>query len=370
MGSSAPAGNTTTTTTNTPWSAEQPALESIYSQAQNLDTSAVPQYYSGDTYAPMTSQQTGAANNLINYGSGEGDTGLNAANSYESSALSPGYTAQASNAFTGANNVLNNEMSSSYLNPANSPTYNTAISNALAQAMPGAQASFTNGNRSDSGLASAASASAATNAAAGLAQQQYQANQGIQNSAAGQASNNLINQQGNQTRTALTAPMVDQAQSQDLSTALNTAGMAQTNQQNQLNANVAGYNYGQMLPWNQLGLEENAVVGTPQYSSSTTTQPYFSNATANVLGAASGGVGLLSGLGSLFGFSDRRLKTDIHKVGESDSGFPLYTFRYKWDGPMTRHIGLMAQDIEKERPGAVIHTPVGMAVDYIKALTP
>lgn len=83
MGSSAPAGNTTTTTTNTPWSAEQPALESIYSQAQNLDTSAVPQYYSGDTYAPMTSQQTGAANNLINYGSGEGDTGLNAANSYE-----------------------------------------------------------------------------------------------------------------------------------------------------------------------------------------------------------------------------------------------------------------------------------------------
>jgi len=367
MGSS-PSGNTTTTTSNTPWSAEQPALESIYSQAQNLDTSAVPQYYSGDTYAPMTSQQTGAANNLINYGSGEGDTGLNAANSYESSALSPGYTAQASNAFTGANNVLNNEMSSSYLNPANSPTYNTAISNALAQAMPGAQASFTNGNRSDSGLASAASASAATNAAAGLAQQQYQANQGIQNSAAGQASNNLINQQGNQTRTALAAPMVDQAQSQDLSTALNTAGMAQTNQQNQLNANVAGYNYGQMLPWNQLGLEENAVVGTPQYSSSTTTQPYFSNTLSNVTSAATG-LGSLGMLGYL-ALSDRRLKTDIHKVGESDSGFPLYTFRYKWDGPMTRHIGLMAQDIEKERPGAVIHTPVGMAVDYIKALTP
>lgn len=72
------------------------------------------------------------------------------------------------------------------------------------------------------------------------------------------------------------------------------------------------------------------------------------------LGGALGGAAILA--------SDRRLKTDIKRVGELDSGLPVYTFRYKSGGPV--QMGVMAQDVEKTMPEAV-HEMNGMkAVDY------
>ena len=50
--------------------------------------------------------------------------------------------------------------------------------------------------------------------------------------------------------------------------------------------------------------------------------------------------------------SDRRLKKDIVRIGETDAGLPIYSYRYKGqDGP--KQIGLMAQDVEKVNPDAV-----------------
>lgn len=65
-------------------------------------------------------------------------------------------------------------------------------------------------------------------------------------------------------------------------------------------------------------------------------------------------------------FSDKRMKTDIKKVGKVE-GQNVYRFRYKAGGPM--QLGLMAQDVEKTDPDAVVTTPSGFkAVDYGKAL--
>lgn len=367
-------GGTTSTNTvqqATPWSGEQGSLLNIYGQAQALDQNNVPQYYSGNTYAPLTGEQEGLMSNLIGNTYGGGGVALQGANNALGGIEGGQYVGQTSGNFGNANNVLGNEMSSSYLNPANSPTYNTAISNAMAQALPAANASFVNGNRSDSGLASAASSAAAANAAAGLAQQQYNVNQGIQNQAVGQASQNQIQNQQQQLQGAFYAPFVDQQRTSDMGTALNTAGMDQTNAQNQIDANVARWNYNQMLPWNQLGMYESAVTGTGNPGSTVSSQsqvPYYSNTAANVASGISGlgSLGLLAY--SLGAFSDRDLKSDIHRIGETDSGFPLYTFRYKWEPPMSFRIGVMAQDVEKTRPHAVIHTPIGRMVNYIEAL--
>lgn len=49
--------------------------------------------------------------------------------------------------------------------------------------------------------------------------------------------------------------------------------------------------------------------------------------------------------------SDRRVKTDIEKVGKTEGGFPIYKFRYK--GDPTPRMGVMAQDVEKKRPDLV-----------------
>jgi hypothetical protein len=76
-------------------------------------------------------------------------------------------------------------------------------------------------------------------------------------------------------------------------------------------------------------------------------------------------LGGLFGLGSSLIASDRRLKTDIERVGKSDDGLPIYSYRYKAGGPT--QIGVMAQDVQKTRPEAVATMPDGMmAVDYGK----
>ncbi len=80
-------------------------------------------------------------------------------------------------------------------------------------------------------------------------------------------------------------------------------------------------------------------------------------------------LGGLFGIGSAaaFKFSDRRLKKDIKKIGKTHDGQNLYSYRYK--GSDEPQIGLMAQEVEKKRPDAVITTDSGYkAVNYEKAL--
>jgi formylglycine-generating enzyme len=70
-----------------------------------------------------------------------------------------------------------------------------------------------------------------------------------------------------------------------------------------------------------------------------------------------------TGAGCTVAPSDSRLKTDIIRVGETGSGLPLYTFRYI--GGTTVYRGVMAQDVLKVMPEAVILMPNGYwAVNY------
>lgn len=77
------------------------------------------------------------------------------------------------------------------------------------------------------------------------------------------------------------------------------------------------------------------------------------------LAGAGLGAGLMPG-----GFlvSDRRMKTAIRRVGATDGGLPVYTFRYKSGGPV--QMGVMAQDVEKVMPWAVAEIAGLKAVDY------
>ena len=76
-------------------------------------------------------------------------------------------------------------------------------------------------------------------------------------------------------------------------------------------------------------------------------------------------LGGLFGLGAagIYKWSDKRLKEDIEKVGETTEGIGVYEYNYKGDDE--RQIGVMAQEVEKKHPEAVITTPSGYkAVDY------
>jgi hypothetical protein len=67
--------------------------------------------------------------------------------------------------------------------------------------------------------------------------------------------------------------------------------------------------------------------------------------------------GYLGGAATAGDYSDVRLKTDIRRVGTTDGGLPVYTYRYKAGGPM--RMGVMAQEVEQVAPEAVSHDAAG-----------
>lgn len=91
-----------------------------------------------------------------------------------------------------------------------------------------------------------------------------------------------------------------------------------------------------------------------QYTTTKTSQPWgqvLANAASNAASAAAMG-------------SDIRLKEDIRKVGKTDGGLPVYTYRYK--GEAMVHMGVMAQEVAQMQPdalGPLIHGEY-MSVKY------
>jgi len=72
-----------------------------------------------------------------------------------------------------------------------------------------------------------------------------------------------------------------------------------------------------------------------------------------------------TGAAAVYKYSDRRLKSDIRRIGSAENGLPLYV--YKINGET--EIGLMADDVRAARPDAVKVMPNGFdAVDYDRAL--
>lgn len=64
-------------------------------------------------------------------------------------------------------------------------------------------------------------------------------------------------------------------------------------------------------------------------------------------------------------FSDERMKEDIRPVGKTYDGENIYTYRMKGGGP--KMMGVMAQELERTKPGAVRMHPSGYRmVDYDK----
>jgi len=83
--------------------------------------------------------------------------------------------------------------------------------------------------------------------------------------------------------------------------------------------------------------------------------------------------GLFSGIGSLagglIGLSDDKTKKNKKRHGDVDGEMGLWSFNYKDEPAGTpKHVGLMASEVQKEKPSAVIKKNGVRYVDYGKAL--
>jgi hypothetical protein len=71
--------------------------------------------------------------------------------------------------------------------------------------------------------------------------------------------------------------------------------------------------------------------------------------------------GLLGFGGQLIGLSDDRAKKGKKRLGDAKGKMGLWQFNYKGEPRGTpKHVGLMASEVQKERPDAVIKRPDGM----------
>ena len=72
--------------------------------------------------------------------------------------------------------------------------------------------------------------------------------------------------------------------------------------------------------------------------------------------------------------SDMRLKTNINPVGNLPNGLGIYTWDWtdeavEKDLANNMHVGVLAQEVEKIMPSAIVHTDSGyMAVKYNEIL--
>ena len=169
------------------------------------------------------------------------------------------------------------------------------------------------------------------------------------------------------------AGLYNQAAAQQFNQNLGAAQFGNQAQQQRLQQNIAMRNQ----PLNEItGLLSGSQIQTPQFQSyagggniqaapvaqAATNQGNYNTAAYNAqmqaLGGLYGGIGSIAGAGlAPGGFlrSDIRLKSNIVKVGDHPKGFGIY--EYDIDGHRER--GVMAQEVEKIIPEAVMEHPDG-----------
>lgn len=158
---------------------------------------------------------------------------------------------------------------------------------------------------------------------------------------------------------------------------LASGNMQQQQQQSELNVPYEQFLQRQAYPFQTSQFLTNTAeglgAGQGGTSNAATTQPganVGSQIGGGLLGTAAligatGGFGATGWLSSLIP-SDRRIKENIHKIGEYKQ-YPLYTYNYK--GNKTPQMGVMAQDVEKIKPSAVGEKDGVKYVNYRKLNT-
>lgn len=323
-GGSQPAGNTTTTSTTTPWAGQQPYLEQGFSEAQRLYNSGGPQYFPGATVASMSPQTSQAISNEFNRGI-NGSPVVNAADSATVNGLGTPLTANPGNAlYTSAAGMVNpatayatslangSDVNDPYLQAQIAAT-NGDITRAYQTATaPQVDSSFEGSGRFGSGASALARGTAQTALAGQLGEADtnllntaYEAakdrqTQGIgllgqlgQNAAtntlaAGQGiSGNYTDAGTNQARLAAIAPSLAGADVQDLALQQDAGSQLDQYDQALLNSQIQQYNYNQLLPYQNLQTYLQMIQGN--YGGQTVTQqPYYNSGTSALGGALTG----------------------------------------------------------------------------------
>jgi len=228
-------------------------------------------------------------------------------------------------------------------------------------------------NRTEEGLANQLG-DMATNLYGGA----YESDQGRRMGALGQLAG--LGQQDVQNRFA-GAGLSDANTRQQLG-AIGLGGQAFDLQAQPYNALIGTGQFRQDQAWRPTQQYLNTLTGPLQTGTSTSVPAPQQNPVANALGGGLGAAALGASIGGamtppgavmnsayLWGpaaagglaglLSDMRAKKDIRRVGKTDGGTPIYSYKYKGgDGPTM--MGVLAQEVAERQPEAVTRRPDGL----------
>lgn len=348
-----------------PWSGAQPYLKDVMSQAQGLfrQGSQYAPFSTVTPYSPVTQQALG----LTQQRALNGSPVSSAANSAVTDILG-------GSAFNGnpANSTLLNIANGSTLN--SNPYIDQNFNAAARGVADNVNAVFGGAGRGGSGTNQDFLGKNLSDLAANMYGQNFTNQQQAQQQALSQLSQNYTTGQQQELQGAALSPSLAGQDYTDLQNLLSVGGAYDSQAQQYTQDALNRWNFTQQQPWQNLANYSSAVsgLGLGAYGTKNTTETQPGQSLLPTL--IGGGLGLLAApftggtslLGTIFG-SDRRMKHDIHRIGTSKNGLPLYRFKYK--GEHVERIGLMADDVEKVAPGAVIDTALGLKmVNYSMAL--
>lgn len=344
-----------------------------YAPAQPLVNSLIGQY--GSLNPGLTANQGGALTNLNDSVSNLpnfGNTGASSVNNIFSNTSSAPQVGMLNTAYSTLQGNLGATASGANLNPWTTPGFGDAINTGIQDATNAVKGVYAGSGRDPSGAGSFAQSlgRGITQGISPTIASQYNQNYGNMVN----ANNSLFSGAGN------TASAINNLRSGDTATSLAgltgaaaIPGLYSQPATAQLGAANAQYsqpyqNLAQLLqPSTALaGLGSNST-GTGQ-GVQTSTPSLLSTIGTGISGAgalagmAPGISSLVSALGPLAMFSDRRLKTDAAPVGKLNDGQTVWKYRYR--GDPTPRIGLMAQETLEHAPEAVHAVGGFLAVNY------
>jgi Chaperone of endosialidase len=364
-------GNTSSSSqTQGPPAMLQPYLNYGLQQATKLYQSSSPSYYPGSQVAaPSTATQAGWQDAITR--AQQGSPVTNAAGNYLQGIMGGNPSANIDpSAGTASDAYLKSVIGGKYLNAGN--PYQSAVDQSIrANILPQINAQFSTGGRYGSGAMGGTETTALANAMAPMHYQQYQQERATQDAAAQNLQSQQQQQyqynQGLRQNAAGMAPNIANQDWQDIQNLQQVGGQQDQLAQNQINANMAHWNYNQNLAGNKL----------QQYLQSMGSMPWGTTSTSTSTPAGGdAGSQIMKILGGLAGglLSDRTMKKNIEPLeGALDKVKALQGVSFDWideDDERFREIGFVAQDVAPIVPEVVgiVETDQGdkLGVDYPK----
>lgn len=363
-------GGSNTTTTNEkfdsgPSSFQRPYLDQTFSGAQGAYNSqkGTP-YFQGDTYAGMTeegrkaleamrgfasNQGLGAATTLSNIGSSLAGYGTQAGTALDNYAGSFGEDGQRA-LMDSAGRYADNPHLSGQID-AVTRDVSRNLSEDILPSIDRAASAGGNINSSRAGIASGIAQRGAADRVADVSSQMRgdAYNRGLDMARSDRDGQlNLANAYRGLSQTGMDALQAGAETGYGAFDRINAGNaLDQADRQGQLDDDFQKWQGQDTREWDLLG-RYNDIVGSSQWgqsgtSNGTSVQKQKSSILGSILGAA--------GVAASFIPSDRRLKTDIRRIGETDDGLGVFSYRYK--GTDAPQVGVMAQEVAKKKPSAL-----------------